>query len=91
MNAEPGDDLIVDTDAFGHSERVGRILEVGGSEGHPEFLVHWVRGDYDSLISPWPGVHVRHRPHPRRQQKARGGRPDADLRHASADGHSVVS
>jgi Domain of unknown function (DUF1918) len=61
MDAEPGDDLIVDSDDGGHAERVGTILKVNGSDGHPQFLVHWVSGDYDSLVSPWPGVHVRHR------------------------------
>jgi Domain of unknown function (DUF1918) len=64
MKAEPGDDLIVDKDGAGQADRVGTILEVGGTDGHPEFLVHWVAGDYDSLVSPWPGVHVRHRAHP---------------------------
>lgn len=59
MNAEPGDDLIVDSGAAGLGERVGTILEIGGSDSHPEYLVHWVVGDYDSLIAPWPGVHVR--------------------------------
>jgi hypothetical protein len=63
MNAEPGDDLIVDGDAAGRAERVGTILRIGGSVSHPEYLVHWVIGDYDSLISPWPGVHIQHREH----------------------------
>lgn len=62
MNAEPGDDLIVDSQV-GKGERVGTILEVGGSTRHPEFLVHWVIGDYDSLVTPWPGVRIRHRQH----------------------------
>jgi len=61
MNAEPGDDLIVDSDASGRPERVGTILKTGGSDSHPEYLVHWVAGDYDALVSPWPGIHVRHR------------------------------
>jgi hypothetical protein len=64
MDGEPGDDLIVKADAMGIAERVGTILEICGSHDHPEYLVHWVTGDYDSLISPWPGVHVRHRSHP---------------------------
>jgi Domain of unknown function (DUF1918) len=63
MNAEPGDDLIVDTDSVGRPARVGTILEISGSDSHPEYLVHWVVGDYNSLICPWPGVHVRHRSH----------------------------
>lgn len=90
MKAEPGDDLIVDSDDAGHAERVGTILKVGGSDSHPQFLVHWVSGDYDSLISPWPGVHVRRRLHARGPQPSGGG-PGADVRHARADGHRAVS
>jgi Domain of unknown function (DUF1918) len=63
MNAQPGDELIVDSDAAGQAQQVGIILEVGGSDASPQFLVHWVTGDYDARVSPWPGVHVRHRPH----------------------------
>jgi len=72
MNAQPGDDLIVDGDGGGRTERVGKILEIGGSSSHPEYLVHWVVGDYNSLISPWPGVHVRH---PARGGVSRRGDP----------------
>jgi Domain of unknown function (DUF1918) len=68
MRANVGDELIVGRTA-GCSARVGRIVSVRGSGGSPPYLVHWVAGDYDSLVSPWPGVRIRHkapRPQPRR-------------------------
>jgi Domain of unknown function (DUF1918) len=61
MQPEPGDELVVERDDSGHSERVGTILAVRDNNGRPTFLVHWVAGDYDALVSPWPGVHVRRR------------------------------
>jgi Domain of unknown function (DUF1918) len=63
MEAEPGDELVVEADRSGAGARVGTILAVRGSNGHPAYLVHWVAGDYDALISPWPGVQIQHRKH----------------------------
>lgn len=64
MEPEPGDELVVEPDETGRGGRVGTILAVRGTAGHSTFLVHWVTGDYDALVSPWQGVHVRHREHP---------------------------
>jgi Domain of unknown function (DUF1918) len=61
MDAEPGDELVVDGDGSGRDERVGLILGIPKKDGHAAYLVHWIVGDYDSLISPWPAVHIRHR------------------------------
>jgi len=61
MRANVGDELIVGKSA-GSAARVGEIVAVRGSGGAPPYLVHWVVGDYDSLVSPWPGVEIRHRP-----------------------------
>ncbi len=63
MEPEPGDELVVDSDETGRGARVGRILDVRHSDGHAAYLVHWLAGDYDAVVSPWPGVHVRHREH----------------------------
>ncbi|HTZ92531.1 MAG TPA: DUF1918 domain-containing protein [Streptosporangiaceae bacterium] len=63
MNPEPGDELVVEADASGRSARVGTIVAVRENNGRPAYLVHWVVGDYDALVSPWPGVHVKHREH----------------------------
>jgi len=61
MEPGPGDELVVESNDSGHSERVGTILAVSDRNGCATYLVHWVAGDYDALLSPWPGVHVRHR------------------------------
>ena len=74
-DAEPGDDLIVDGDGAGRAERVGTILEIRGTDSHPKYLVHWVIGDYDSLISPRPGFRIRHKAHS--EAIARPHRPPA--------------
>ena len=63
MEPEPGDELVIDGDEKGRGARVGTILALRGGNGHPVYLVHWVTGDYDALVSPWPGVYVRHREH----------------------------
>jgi Domain of unknown function (DUF1918) len=63
MEPEPGDDLVVGADRSGGGARVGTILAVRDSNGHRAYLVHWLAGDYDALVSPWPGVHIRHRKH----------------------------
>jgi Domain of unknown function (DUF1918) len=63
MEPEAGDELIVEADDSGRGARVGTILAVNDGDGHATFLVHWVTGDYDALISPSSRVHVRHREH----------------------------
>jgi Domain of unknown function (DUF1918) len=59
MDAEPGDELVVN--GSGRDERVGLVLGMREIDGHAVYLVHWIVGDYDSLVSPWPAVHIRHR------------------------------
>jgi hypothetical protein len=61
MKAELGDELIVEDADSGGSARVGTIIALGSTEGTPAYLVHWVVGDYDSLVLPWPGVRIRHK------------------------------
>jgi hypothetical protein len=61
MRANVGDELIVGKTEICGAERVGTIVAVSGSDGSPPYLVHWVAGDYDSLVSPWPAVRVRHK------------------------------
>jgi hypothetical protein len=63
MEPEPGDELLVEADPSGTGARVGTILAIRVSNGHPAYLVHWVAGDYDALISPWPGVQIQRRKH----------------------------
>ena len=63
MEPTAGDELIVDGDENGHGVRVATILAPCDRDGRQGYLVHWVTGDYDALICPWPGVRVRHRDH----------------------------
>ncbi len=62
MTAEPGDELVVENPDAARPERVGTIIALRTVDGTPAYLVHWVAGDYDSLVSPWPGVKIHHRP-----------------------------
>jgi hypothetical protein len=63
MDAKPGDELVVDSNGSAREERVGLVLGTCETDGHVAYLVHWIVGDYDSLVSPWPSVHIRHRAH----------------------------
>jgi Domain of unknown function (DUF1918) len=58
-----GDELIVESTQSSRSRRVGTIIALKTTDGSPPYLVHWVVGDYDSLIFPGPHVRmeVRHR------------------------------
>lgn len=59
MRAKVGDELVVEKAGNGESGRVGTIVALRTSDGSPPYLVHWVVGDYDSLVFPWPGVRIR--------------------------------
>lgn len=66
MTAEVGDELIIESMEPVQTRRVGTIVGLKNADGSPPYLVHWVAGDYDSLIYPGPGtrmtVHHRARP-----------------------------
>jgi hypothetical protein len=64
MKADVGDELIVESrEQPAQTCRIGTIVALKTADGSPPYLVHWVAGDYDSLIFPGPGVrmHVRHK------------------------------
>jgi len=63
MRAHVGDELTVESTMPVHSSRVGTIVGLKNADGSPPYLVHWVIGDYDSLVFPGPGrrMTVRHR------------------------------
>jgi hypothetical protein len=71
MRAEVGDELIVEKTDSGQDRRVGTIVAIESSDGSPPYLVHWVGGDYQSLVFPWPGVRIRRRK-ARRKPRASG-------------------
>jgi Domain of unknown function (DUF1918) len=58
MRANVGDELVVGETEVCGAARTGTIVAVRGTDGAPPYLVHWVAGDYDCLVSPWPGVRV---------------------------------
>ena len=73
MKANVGDELIVGETENCGTARVGTIIAVRGSDGSPPYLVHWVVGDYDSMVSPWPGVGIRRkRTHPAKKPPVTG-------------------
>lgn len=63
MKAQVGDELIMESTEPVQSRRVGTIVGLKTADGSPPYLVHWVVGDYDSLIFPGPStrMEVRHR------------------------------
>jgi Domain of unknown function (DUF1918) len=63
MRAHVGDELTVESTVPVPTSRVGTIVGLKNADGSPPYLVHWVVGDYDSLIFPHPGTRmtVRHR------------------------------
>jgi Domain of unknown function (DUF1918) len=66
MRAHVGDELTVESTVPVASSRVGTIVGMKNADGSPPYLIHWVVGDYDSLIFPHPGTRmtVRHREQP---------------------------
>jgi hypothetical protein len=63
MRAHVGDELVVESTQPAHMRRVGTIVALRTADGSPPYLVHWLVGDYPSLIYPGPGVRmeVRHK------------------------------
>lgn len=64
MKAEIGDELVVESTAPVPSRRVGIVVGLKNVDGSPPYLVHWVAGDYNSLIFPGPDTRmtVHHKP-----------------------------
>lgn len=65
MEAEIGDEIIVGSTGPGRAGRVGTIIGLSAADGSPRYLVHWLTGDYDAMISPGPGTQIKvcHRRH----------------------------
>jgi Domain of unknown function (DUF1918) len=61
MKTQLGDELIVESAGAERAARVGTIIGFGSSDDTAAYVVHWVAGDYDSVIHPWPEVRIRHR------------------------------
>jgi len=63
VRAHVGDELTVESTMPVPSRRVGTIVGLKNADGSPPYLVHWVVGDYDSLIFPGPNTRMTVRHH----------------------------
>ena len=59
MRAQVGDELIVESTVPMPSRRVGVVIGLKNADGSPPYLVHWVVGDYTSVIFPGPETRMR--------------------------------
>lgn len=61
MEAQVGDELVIESPELGTSGRRGTIVAIQNADGSPPYVVHWLAGDYDSLIDPGPAARVERR------------------------------
>jgi Domain of unknown function (DUF1918) len=61
MKAQVGDELIIESPVPGTSGRIGTIVALRNTDGSPPYVVHWLAGDYDSLIEPGPTARIERR------------------------------
>ena len=61
MNAQVGDELIIESPEPGTSARMGTIVALRNADGSPPYVVHWLAGDYDSLIQPGLTARIQRR------------------------------
>jgi len=61
MKAQVGDELIIESPEPGTSGRIGTIVALRNGDGSPPYVVHWLAGDYDSLIEPGPTARIERR------------------------------
>ena len=69
MQANVGDQLIVEGARVGHRRRVGVITEVGHTDHTPPYTVRWLDDGHEALVFPGPDAHVR----PKADDEAPGG------------------
>jgi len=61
MKAQVDDELIIESPEPGTSGRIGTIVALQNADGSPPYVVHWLVGDYDSLIRPGPTARIGRR------------------------------
>ena len=61
MNAQVGVELIIESPEPCKSGRIGTIVAIQNADGSPPYVVHWLAGDYDSLIQPGPTARIERR------------------------------
>jgi uncharacterized protein DUF1918 len=57
LRASVGDTLVLGEDL--RNARIGEIVAVPSGDGSPPYRVRWLAGEYESLIFPGPGAHIR--------------------------------
>lgn len=57
MQANVGDQLVVESNRVGAPRQEGEIVEVHGDSGAPPYLVRWSDG-HEGLLFPGPDAHV---------------------------------
>jgi hypothetical protein len=62
MHAVVGDTIAVPGRTVGAAGRLGQVLEVKGSDGHPPYVVRWEDG-HEALCYPGPEARVQHEGH----------------------------
>ncbi len=58
LRAEVGDTLIIGTGGLTRIPRIGEIIAVASGDGKPPYRVHWLSGEYESVIFPGPGARI---------------------------------
>jgi len=61
LRAEIGDTLVIDQAGTAAKPRIGEIIAVPNPDGSPPYLVRWLAGEYESMITPGPTARVEKR------------------------------
>lgn len=61
MQANVGDQLVIESRTVDSPRRVGEVLEVHGDDGSPPYVVRWTDG-HEGLMFPGADAHIVPRP-----------------------------
>jgi len=57
VEANVGDQLVIESNKVDSPRKIGEVLEVHGPEGTPPYVVRWADG-HEVLMFPGPDAHV---------------------------------
>jgi Domain of unknown function (DUF1918) len=60
MQAQVGDELVIEGHKVGETVRTGEVLEVRGDDGGPPYLVRWDDSGRSTLLFPGSDCVVKH-------------------------------
>ena len=60
MEAQVGDELVVDSMHAGEEPRKGEILDLRIEDGREHYMIRWDDNGHESLFFPGPTSHVLH-------------------------------